>query len=140
MGLTDGKTFTMLDSALHGEMGKNPNKPQGLRGDKAAQRYSRKRMPNSPAQKRIDEYLISKIANAIVMVRRAIRHGIRFDYLLVDSWFTCAELVTFITSRHIKCHLLGMVKLGKTKYLTSGKQMTAKAILGVCKKKETGQV
>lgn len=38
MGLTDGKTFTMLDSALHGEMGKNPDKPQGLRGDKDAQR------------------------------------------------------------------------------------------------------
>lgn len=24
------------------------------------------------------------------MVREAIRKGIRFDYLLVDSWFTCA--------------------------------------------------
>ena len=27
MGLTDGKTFTLLDSALHGEMGKNPGNP-----------------------------------------------------------------------------------------------------------------
>lgn len=97
-------------------------------------------MPNSPAQKRIDEYLISKIANAIAVVRRAISHGISFDYLLVDSWFTCAELVTFITSRHIKCHLLGMVKLGNTKYLTSGKQMTAKTILGVCKKRNWSSI
>lgn len=136
MGLTDGKTFTLLDSALHGEMGKNSSKPQGLSAGKAAERYSRERAQDSPAQKRIDEYLTSKIANAIAMVRRAISHGIKFDYLLVDSWFTCAELVTFITSRHIKCHLLGMVKLGKTKYHISGKEMSAKAILGVCKKKK----
>lgn len=70
------------------------------------------------------------------MVRRAISHGIRFDYLLVDSWFTCAELVTFITSRHIKCHLLGMIKMGTTKYTTAGKQMTAKAMLGACQRKK----
>lgn len=34
VGLTDGKTFTLLDSALHGEMGKNPHMPQGLSAGK----------------------------------------------------------------------------------------------------------
>jgi hypothetical protein len=29
----------------------------------------------------------------IVMTKRAIQQGIRFEYLLVDSWFTCFELV-----------------------------------------------
>lgn len=136
MGLTDGKTFTLLDGALHGEQGKNPQKPQGLSADNAAERYSREREADSPAQKRVDEYLTSKISNAIAMVRRAINHGIRFDYLLVDSWFTCAELVTFITGRHIKCHLLGMIKMSTTKYAVGGKDMTAKAILGHCRKKK----
>ena len=70
------------------------------------------------------------------MVKRAVRHGVRFDYLLVDSWFTCAELVTLITSRHIKCHLLGMIKMGTTRYTTGGKEMTAKAIVGSCQKKK----
>ena len=60
----------------------------------------------------------SKIANAIKMIRRAIVEGIRFDYLLVDSWFPCAELLQFIHSRHFKCNLIGMIKMGKTKYDT----------------------
>ena len=137
MGLTDGKTFTLLDGALHGEMGKKQGKPQGLTASKAAERYSRQREPDSPAQRRMDEYMTSKITNAIEMVKRAIRHGVRFDYLLVDSWFTCAELVTFITGRHIKCHLLGMIKFGKTRYSVGGKEMTAKAILAQCQKKRT---
>lgn len=137
MGVTDGKTFTLLDSALHGELGKTSGRPQGLTAAKAAERYSRERAQGSPARQRVDEYLTSKIANAIEMVKRAIRHGVRFDYLLVDSWFTCAELVAFITNRHIKCHLLGMVKFGKTAYAVGGKQMTAKAVLSQCQKKKT---
>lgn len=32
--------------------------------------------------------------------------GVRFDYLLVDSWFTCTELLKFIVSRHFGCILL----------------------------------
>ena len=44
----------------------------------------------------------------------AIVEGLRFDYLLVDSWFPCAELLQFIHSRHFKCNLLGMIKMGKT--------------------------
>ena len=113
MGLTDGRTFTLLDSALHGEMGKNPHKPQGLSAAKAAERYSRERKPGSPAQKRVDEYMTSKIANAIAMVRRAISHGVRFDYLLVDSWFTCAELVTFITGRTSSATCWGWSRWGQ---------------------------
>ena len=136
MGLTDGKTFTLLDCALHGEMGKRGNMPQGLTTKKAAQRYSRERVSNSHAQKRMDEYMTSKMANAIEMIRRAIRHGVRFDYLLVDSWFTCAELLIFITGRHIKCHLLGMIKMGTTKYKVDGKEKSAKAILSDCQKKK----
>ena len=67
---------------------------------------------------RVMEYTMKKTDKAIEMVKYAIKRGIRFDYLLVDSWFTCADFVRLITSRHIKCHLLGMIKLGKTKYHT----------------------
>ena len=44
---------------------------------------------------------------------------IPFDYLLVDSWFTCTELVDFVYRRHKKFHLLGMAKMGNTKYMTT---------------------
>lgn len=129
MGRTDGKTLTMLDCSLHGEMGKNPNKPQGISKKAASERYARQRDMDSPAQARKAECLTSKIATAVSMVKRAIKQGVKFDYLLVDSWFTCAELVLLITSRHIKCHLLGMVKMGNTRYTVDGKDMTAKAII-----------
>ena len=72
---------------------------------------------------------MSKIDKAIEMVKYAIKRGIRFDYLLIDSWFTCADFVRLITSRHIKCHLIGMIKLGKTKYHTQWGDLTANQII-----------
>lgn len=129
MGRTDGKTFTLLDCSLHGEMGKNPNRPQGISKKAASERYAKQRNMDSPAQARKAECLTSKIAVAVAMVKRAIKQGVRFDYLLVDSWFTCAELVQLVTSRHIRCHLLGMIKMGKTRYKVEGKELTAKAIV-----------
>ena len=62
-------------------------------------------------------------------LRRAIVEGIRFDYLLVYSWFPCAELLQFIHSRHLKCYLIGMIKMGKTKYETSLGALTASDII-----------
>jgi hypothetical protein len=72
---------------------------------------------------------MKKTEKAIEMVKYAIKRGIRFDYLLVDSWFTCADFVRLITSRHIKCHLIGMIKLGKTKYHTQWGDLTANQII-----------
>ena len=63
------------------------------------------------------------------MVRTAIDNGLRFDYLLVDSWFTCFALVKFIQTRRFGCHLLGMAKMGKTRYFFSGRKLTAKEIV-----------
>jgi len=65
----------------------------------------------------------------ICMIKSAIDNGLRFDYVLVDSWFTCFELVDFIKKRRIGCHLLGMAKMGKTKYFLKGKMLTAKEII-----------
>jgi len=69
------------------------------------------------------------------MVKRAIRHGIRFDYLLADSWFSNARLMKFIRSRHIGCNYLGMIKINaKTKYTYEGMAMTANEIMAKIKK------
>ena len=66
---------------------------------------------------------------SIKMLCRAIMEGLRFDYLLVDSWFPCAELLRFIHSRHIKCHIIGMIKMGKTKYETALGNLSAPDII-----------
>jgi hypothetical protein len=63
------------------------------------------------------------------MIRTAISKGIRFDYLLVDSWFVCDELISFILGRKIKCHLLGMAKMGKSRYDFNGQSYTAKELV-----------
>lgn len=125
---TDGRTQTMVDFSLHGEEGRNKARPQGLTKEAAAGRYSKERDEDCKAAKRASEYLESKIAKTIDHLKRAILEGHRFEYLLVDSWFTCTELVRFVLSRHWNCNLVGMVKFGKTKYGTRWGAMTAGAI------------
>ena len=86
---------------------------------------------------------MKKTDKAIEMVKYAIKQGIRFDYLLIDSWFTNADFVRLITSRHIKCNLLGMIKTGKTRYQTKYGNLTANEIIkklhkvGLCKHNAT---
>lgn len=66
------------------------------------------------------------------MICRAIKHRIRFRYVLADSWFTCAKIVRFIRSRHVKCDYIGMIKVGeegKTKYRFERNDLTAPAII-----------
>lgn len=126
LGYFDGKSFFPLDFSLHGEKGKNKKKPHGLTKTELNKRFSKKRDKSSSGQRRVDEYFTSKIDSAISMIANAISRGIRFDYLLCDSWFTCFELIKFITRRRIKCHLLGMARNGNAKYLLNGKELTAK--------------
>ena len=70
----------------------------------------------------------------IEMVKTAVLKGIRFDYLLTDSWFTNFELIRFIATRHIKCHFLGMLKRGKTQYLYKGLLLNFSEILSRLKR------
>ncbi len=129
MGYHDGKSFYALDFSLHGEKGKNKKKPYGLTNKQLKARYTKKRASKSQGFKRKEEYSMSKIDRMIDMIKAAIAKGIRFDYLLVDSWFTCFALVKFIKTRRIATHLVGMAKMGKTKYLFNGKKLTAREII-----------
>jgi len=129
LGYHDGKSFFSLDFSLHGEKGKNEKRPYGLTPKQAKERYSKKRSNLSDGAIRRGEYFQKKTDNLLSMIRTAISKGIRFDYLLVDSWFVCDELISFILGRKIKCHLLGMAKMGKTKYDFNGQYYTAKELV-----------
>ena len=126
--LSDGMSQLFLDFSLHGEEGSKPDKKQGLTDRQREARYSRD-YSGETVEERVKEYTMSKIDKAIDMVKYAIKRGVRFDYLLIDSWFTCADFVRLITSRHIKCHLIGMIKLGKTWYHTQWGDLTANQII-----------
>lgn len=129
MGYHDGKSFFALDFSLHGERGKNKKRPYGLSNKQLKERFFKFRYKNSVSYQRKEEYFTTKIQSMIKMIRTAIANGLRFDYVLVDSWFTCFELVKFIKTRRIGVHLLGMAKMGKTRYLFNGKKLTAKEIV-----------
>ena len=127
----------MLDFSLHGEKGKKEDKIQGLTPKERKVRFSENHTGQA-VEERIKEYDMKKTDKAIEMVKYAIKCGVRFDYLLIDSWFTNAAFVKRITSRHIKCNPVGMIKLGKTRYQTPYGELTAKEIirklhkLGLC--------
>ena len=130
LGITDGISQMLLDFAILGEKGKKGN--YGMSEKELSRRYTTEREENIAIQRRIDEYSMSKIDLAIEMIRRAIKQKIHFRYVLADSWVTCAKIVRFIRSRHIKCDYLGMIKVGeegKTKYRFERKNLTAPAII-----------
>ena len=132
--LTDGVSQFLLDFSLHGEEGKQSDRPQGLSKKQAESRYIKERSEDERIVKRGKEYLSSKIDTAISMLRRSIIEGVRFDYLLVDSWFTCTELLKFVVSRHFGCHLIGMIKMGNTKYETTLGNKTAPELIKTLQK------
>lgn len=133
--LTDGKSQTFLDASLHGEEGSTPDKKQGLTAKERARRFSKEHTTET-SRARIEDYWKKKTDKLQEMVRRAIKNGIRFDYLLVDSWFTNTGLVKFIISRRIGCHLLGMIKMGNTLYHSEFGDLNAKQIVGRLKKEK----
>jgi len=135
MGYYDGKSFFSLDFSLHGEKGKNKNKPYGLTPTQSKKRFSKKRQKSSKSSERVNDYFLSKIESMINMIRLAISKGIRFDNTLTDSWFTCFELIKFIVSRRIKCHFIGMIKMGKTRYNVFDKNLTSKEIVDLLRRK-----
>ncbi len=92
-------------------------------------RMSKKVNKESFGRIRRNEYFQKKTDTLVQLIRRAIIKGIRFDYLLVDSWFVNDDLISFITTRKINCHLLGMAKMGNFKYSYKGKMYTAKQLV-----------
>lgn len=134
LGITDGKSQFILDFAILGEKGRKNN--FSMSDKELESRFTKDRDEASPVITRAKEYGESKIQLMITMIKRAIRKGIRFDYLLADSWFTCSEVIRFIRARHIKCHYLGMIKIGKkgvTRYGFEGKELTARALINLLK-------
>ena len=133
---TDGRTQTIIDCTLQGEKGRVATRPQGLSKKDLDARYSKERDEESKVEKRKEEYFNDKISNMKMMLGRASIEHLTYDYLLVDSWFVCKEVVQYVRRPGSKAHLLGMVKMGKTKYTVSGKDMTAHAIASAMVKRK----
>ena len=125
MGYWDSVSFIPLDFSLHREGGKNADKPYGLKKKEYRKQYKKKREKGTHSWERAREADMSKIESALKMFWRAISQGIKVDYVLMDSWFTCEAFVKAV--RKVKkqtVHLIGMYKTPKTKFSYQDQKFT----------------
>jgi len=125
MGYWDGVSFVPVDFSLHRERGNNKEKPFGLKKKELKKQYKKKREKGSTSYERAKEADMSKIDIAIKMFKRAISKGLRVDYVLMDSWFTCNAFIDAVMKVNKKAiHLIGMYKIAKTKFWYKGQKYT----------------
>jgi len=125
MGYWDGTSFLPLDFSLHREEGKNKTYPFGLRKKDCRKQFKKRRSPHSHGFDRSKEADQSKIESMISMFKRAVSYGIKIDYILVDSWFTCEALIDAIAQvKKQTIHLIGMYKIASTRFEYNGNKQT----------------
>lgn len=136
MAVTDGISQIILDLDILGEKGRKGN--YGMSVKESERRHVRKPEEDSELlREREKAYGTSKIELAKEMIKRAIKKGVAFRYVLADSWFTCREMIQFIHKRRNGSHWLGMIKVGekgKTKYSTEYGDLTAPELVRLGKK------
>lgn len=125
----DGFSTLVVDFTLHRERGKNQKMKYGLKPKKYKKQYRKKRAKNSPGYTRKKELDESKIDSGLRMFYKAIKSGLKADYLLLDSWFTNNAFIDAVRSvKGQTIHLIGMYKMVKTKFLYKGKMLTFREI------------
>jgi len=130
LGYWDGKSFLGIDFSLHREKGKRATMPYGLKPAQIKRQYNKQRPVGKAQSKRVKELDISKIDNAIKMLKRAVKNGFKASYVLTDSWFMSEKLILEIRSvKSGMVHLLGMCKIDKRKYQYDGRLYTAEELL-----------
>ncbi len=137
LAITDGTSQMILDFALLGEKGKRGN--FGMSAKELQSRFTREHDEHAALQERINEYTARKNDLMTEMIKRAIGKGVRFRYVLADSWFACKDIIRFIRSRHMGCDYLGMIKVGehgKTKYRFERDLYTAPALIKLLSKRK----
>lgn len=128
VGFWDGTSFIPVDFTVHRERGKDKKRPFGLRLKDFRRQFAKTRPEWSPGKTRIAELDTDKISAAIKMLKRAGKHGIVADYLLVDSWFVCDDLIKFVAASTKIGHLVGQCKNDKRKYLYQGLEYSGAAL------------
>ena len=129
LGITDGATQMLMDFCLVGEKGKKGT--YNLKQKQLDARFKKERNEDSHTAKRIKEYDESKIKLMIEMIKRLISE----KYTLITSsqiaGSPALRLSDSLPPAISKCHYLGMIKMGKTKYHYNRKDYTAKALVAL---------
>lgn len=122
--LSDGISQLLMDFSLCREY---KEADFGLNRRQAARQYRSKNGEDAEIASRKKECVMSKIELMKEMIKRCVKCGIHFEYVLCDSWFTCIEIVNFVRGLHGK-HYLGMIKMSKTRYAYGKDLLSAKTL------------
>ena len=115
----DGRSTIPVDFSLHREKGEEKN--YGLSEKERGGQYKKKRESSTPNHKRFKELDAKKMDNALGMMRRAWKAGLRATYALCDSWFTYENFIHGVRSiGDGSVHFLGMGKMDNRKYYVRG--------------------
>jgi hypothetical protein len=135
LALWDGKSLLPLDFSLHRE---SKDKNWGLKIKDLKRLFSKKRDDKSPSNERFKELDMEKPTVALQMLRRACKHGILADYVLMDSWFITETMIKGIREiRKGMMHVVGICKMDSRKFTVDGRELNSQAIIklkGTCKK------
>jgi len=127
LGFFDGKSFSPLDFSLHSE--------KKLKAKDRKKQFKKVCDPRSAGAKRRKECRVSKITNALNMIKRAVKHGFNAKYVLVDSWFSSKEFIQTIRKIQDKSlHVVCGVRKDTRWYMYNGEKMNAKMLLDTLKK------
>ena len=127
LGWCDGKSFLALDFSLHREVGKNEKFPCGLKPQQVKSQFHKERPSKCAGAKRVKEADHKKTESGKSMISRALFRGVPFSYVLMDSWFVSGKMIRFVLGLRGK-HLLGMGKMGTTKYGFQNRELTSKEL------------
>ena len=122
----DGVSSIPLDFSIHSE--------KKLERSKAKAQFKKEVDPRSSGGKRRKEVRASKIDQAIAMIKRAVKHGFRADYVLCDSWFSSKDFIK--TIRGIAggaMHVIAGIRNDKRQYAYGGQLFNANAIIAKLK-------
>lgn len=127
LGYYDGKMLIPADMSLHRE---NKNNSYGLRAEEQKRQYKSNMKKDSAGAQRQNELDAKKTAIVVEMLQRAVRNGMIASYALMDSWFTCEEVIKAV--RNLKkgaMHVVGMCKMDARKFGIDGKELKSAAIV-----------
>lgn len=138
LALSDGASTLPLDFSLHREKGKK--KDFGLTREERKKQFRFKRQDSTPDHIRAKECDRSKLDVAVEMLHRAWKHGIRAQYLLADSWFTCEKLIKEVRAiGKGSVHYVGLGKMGNTRYEARGRLHNANELATLYEREESHQ-
>ena len=127
LGYFDGKMLIPADFSLHRESRKNNF---GLKQKEGKKQFKSENPKGSPGEMRKQELDEKKTDMIVKMIKRASKRGLKASYVLMDSWFTCEEVIKSI--RKIKrgtLHVVGMCKMDRRKFTIDGKELNSATIV-----------